>query len=647
MDIAIRDVARLNTVQLLLRNNTTSPARISSRLSLDPLAHSFAQAIAKRRIPLHVSRRMSVHHRALAYFRPFLGPTLGAMALTILASGFNLLRPWPLAFIVDRLLPAVGKTPHGITVGGFDLGAWSIPAILAAVCVLMVIFHLLASGIGYVVSMLTLRVGLKSVMRLRTEIYACLHSLPLKYHDERRTSDSSFRVAYDSQSIQTIYSKWFFVFQSSIGLAGAFATMWFFDWQIAMLSLLVVPLMVFAIHVFAKRIRNESTVIQEMESAVLTTAQEGLSSVKMVQAFGREDDEVRQFKASARQSLEANLRLNATSMKSSILVGTLIAASSAAMFYVGSMHVMDGKLTLGEIWYLSTLLLMLYQPLEALTYVAWALQGAAAGLQRCIEVLDREDDVADAPDAKTLPQSKGELVLEHVAFSYSDERPILHDVDLRVSPGQTVAFVGGTGAGKSTLLSLIPRFYDPTAGRVVIDGHDIRSVTKKSLRAQISIVLQDTLLFSTTVRENIAYGRPDATEEDIIEAARRAQAHEFIMAMPGGYSSQVGERGGHLSVGQRQRIGIARAFLKNAPILILDEPTSALDPTTEAAIMQTLDVLMRGRTTLIITHRIATVHGVDNIVVLANGTVVEQGRGPELVARGGAYAALHRSANLG
>ena len=404
--------------------------------------------------------------------------------------------------------------------------------------------------------------------------------------------------------------------------------------------------MVLAIRIFAQRIRNESTVIAEKESAVLTVAQEGLSSVKMVQAFGREEHEVAQFRTSANQSLEASMRLNATSMKSALLVGTLIAASSAMIFYIGAKHVMEGTLTVGQIWYLSTLLLMLYQPLEALTQIASALQSAAAGAQRCFEVLDREDDVPDSPTATVLPVAKGELVFEHVAFGYDPERLIMRDVNLRISPGQTVAFVGGTGAGKSTLLSLVPRFYDPTAGRVLIDGHDLRDVTKKSLRAQISIVLQDTLLFSTTVRENIAYGRPDATEEEIIEAAKRAQAHEFIMAMPGGYAAQVGERGGHLSVGQRQRIGIARAFLKNAPVLILDEPTSALDPTTEAAIMTTLEELMRGRTTLIITHRIATVHRVESIVVLGEGTVLEQGRGPELVERGGHYAKLYHSANL-
>ncbi|MDR3404373.1 MAG: ABC transporter ATP-binding protein [Chthoniobacter sp.] len=589
---------------------------------------------------------MSFYRRVLAYYRPDLGPTITAMVLTLLANCFNILRPWPLAYIIDKVLPAAAHTPHGLTLVGYDLAAWSIPAIIALVCALMVAFQLFAGGIGYFVNIITIRVGLHGLMRLRTELYAYLQSLPLKFHDQRRSADSSYRVAYDSQSLQAFYSKGFFIFQSVISLITTFATMWYFDWTIALLSLLVVPLMMCSIYIFAKRIRDQSTTVAERESDVLTVAQEGLSSVKMVQAFGREEDEVQEFQVSAKESLDANLKLNATSMRSALLVGTLIAASSATMFYVGAQHVLSGRLTVGQIWILSTLLLMLYQPLEALTHIAWAFQGAAAGAQRCFEILDKENDVADAPDAIPIPTALGEIVFENVAFGYTSAREILHDVSLRILPGQTVAFVGGTGAGKSTLLSLVPRFYDTTAGRVLLDGHDLRALQKKSLRDQISIVLQDTLLFSTTVRENIAYGRPDASEEEIIEAAKRAQAHEFIMAMPDGYRSQVGERGGHLSVGQRQRLGIARAFLKNAPILILDEPTSALDPTTEAAIMQTIEELMRGRTTLIITHRIATIHGMDKIVVLAKGTIAEEGQGPELVQRGGVYASLYRSANL-
>jgi len=590
---------------------------------------------------------MTVQARALAYFRPHHRATAVAMLLTVLGSVFNILRPWPLAFIVDKLLPASSGNGTALTLWGYNLGNFSLMTILTAVCALMVVFHLLAGGVGYLVGITTIRVGLQVVLGLRTELYAFLHSLPLKFHDQRRSSDSSFRVAYDSQKLQTIYSNWFFLFKSVIGLVGTFGTMWAFDREIALLSLLIIPFLVLCIYIYAKRIRDQSTEIAEKESVVLSVAQEGLSSIRMVQAFGREDHEVGQFKAKARSSLEASLQYNATSMKSSLLVGTIVAISSAVMFYVGAQHVMEGRLTVGQIWYLSTLLIMLYQPLEGLTYIAWTLQSASTGVQRCFEVLDRQNDVPDSPNAKDLSETRGELTFEKIAFGYTADRLILQQVSATIEPGQTVAFVGGTGAGKSTLLALVPRFYDPSAGRVLLDGHDLRDLTKKSLRNCISIVLQDTLLFSSSVRENIAYSRPDATEEEIIEAAKRAQAHEFIMAMPDGYSNLVGERGGHLSVGQRQRIGIARAFLKNAPILILDEPTSALDPTTEAAIMSTLDELMRGRTTLIITHRIATVHHMDKIVVLGEGVLLEEGKGPELVARGGRYAELYHSAHLG
>jgi ATP-binding cassette subfamily B protein/subfamily B ATP-binding cassette protein MsbA len=332
-------------------------------------------------------------------------------------------------------------------------------------------------------------------------------------------------------------------------------------------------------------------------------------------------------------------------VNSALVISTLMVMGTAAMYYLGTMHVLAGTLTLGSLLVFSAYLLMLYQPLESLTYTTWAMEGATAGAKRCFEVLDRQDDVVDSPEAIAIAETKGALQFENVSFGYSTDRPVLQDINLGITPSQIIALVGGTGAGKSTLLSLVPRFYDPTSGSVALDGRDLRKITKKSLRAQIGMVLQDTVLFSTTVRENIAYGRPDATEEEIVAAAQRAQADEFIRELSNGYQSLVGERGGHLSVGQRQRIGIARAFLKNAPILLLDEPTSALDPTTEAAIMETIKKLMQGRTTLIVTHRLATIHNVDRIVVLERGRIVEQGRGPELVQRRGVYAKLYSSGN--
>ena len=578
---------------------------------------------------------MSIYRRVLRYYRPFWAQTIFGLLLSLVGIGLNLLKPWPFKIIVDHILPHPNDTY-------WVLG----PATRAILilCLALVLLQFFWGIVNWVTNYLFVKIGLQALLKLRTDLYAYLQSLSLKYHDARRSSDSSFRVAYDSQSIQTIYNKGFTnIFASIITLIGTFAVMVRIDWQLTLLSLAIVPLLLGAIYFFADRIRRESTFIQEQESAVLAQAQEGLSSIRMVHAFGREEWEVRQFHQQASQSLQANLRLTLTNVNSALVISTLMVIGTAAMYYVGTLHVLAGTLTLGSLLVFSAYLLMLYQPLESLTYTTWAMEGATAGAKRCFEVLDGQDDVIDSPDAVTIAEANGALQFHHVSFGYAHDRQVLHDVDLRIDTNQIAALVGGTGAGKSTLLSLVPRFYDPTSGSVTLDGRDLRQITKKSLRAQIGMVLQDTLLFSTTIRENIAYGRPDASEEEIVDAARRAQADEFIRTLPNGYANLVGERGGHLSVGQRQRIGIARAFLKNAPILLLDEPTSALDPTTESAIMDTIKELMRGRTTLIVTHRLATIHNVDCIVVLERGCVVEQGRGPDLVARGGVYAKLYAS----
>ena len=578
---------------------------------------------------------MSIYRRVLAYYRPFSAQTALGLVLSLAAIGLNLLKPWPFKIIVDDILGRNPNAPFGNS-----------PSLIPLLCLALVGIQLLWGLLNLASNYLFVKIGLQALLKLRTDLYAYLQSLSLKYHDSRRSSDSSFRVAYDSQSIQTIYNKGFTnIFGSVLTLIGMFVIMLRLDWQLTLLSLGIVPLIIAAIYFFAHRIRTESIFIQERDSAVLMQVQEGLSSIRMVHAFGREDFEVSQFRERAHESLQANLRLTLTNVKSALVIGTLMAVGTAAMYYLGSLHVLAGTLSLGTLVLFTVYLTMLYQPLQELTYTTWAMEGATAGAKRCFEVLDRADDVVDAPDATEIVEAKGAIAFDKVSFGYGSAQPVLNDVDLSIAPNQIIAIVGGTGAGKSTLLSLVPRFYDPATGRVTLDGQDLRSVTKKSLRAEIGIVLQDTVLFSTTIRENIAYGRPDATEHEIREAARRAQADEFISRLPNGYDSPVGERGGHLSVGQRQRIGIARAFLKDAPILLLDEPTSALDPATEAAIMETIKELMRGRTTLIVTHRLATIHNVDQIVVLEHGRIVEQGRGPELVAKGGVYAKLYASGN--
>ena len=575
---------------------------------------------------------MSIYRRVLRYYQPFWGKTVIGLFLSLVGIGLNLLKPWPFKIIVDDFL-----RPTPAARG--DWQTW-----VPLLCLALVVIQVFWGIINWITNYLFVKIGLQALLKLRTDLYAHLQRLSLKFHDARRSADSSFRVAYDSQSIQTIYNKGFTnIFASGIALIGTFIVMLRLDWVLTLLSLAIVPLIVGAIYFFARRIRSESTSIQEHESAVLAQAQEGLSSIRMVHAFGREDFEVMQFHQQAQQSLQANLRLTLTNVNSALVISTLMVIGTAAMYYVGTLHVLAGTLSLGSLLVFSAYLLMLYQPLESLTYTAWAMEGATAGAKRCFEVLDSQDDVRDSPNAVDISSAKGAIEFRSVDFGYAESRIVLRDVNLSIAPNQIVGLVGGTGAGKSTLLSLVPRFYDPAMGSVMLDSRDVREITKKSLRDQIAIVLQDTLLFSTTVRENIAYGRADASEEEIIEAARRAQADEFIRQMPQEYSSLVGERGGHLSVGQRQRIGIARAFLKNAPILLLDEPTSALDPSTEAAIMETIKELMRGRTTLIATHRLATIHNLDQIIVLEHGRIIEQGRGPELLTRGGVYAKLYTS----
>ncbi len=590
---------------------------------------------------------MAIYLRTLRYFRAYSGHTILAVLLMSAGIGFNLLAPWPFKYVVDGILQP--KNAAGVSSAHAFIAEWfSWTSDRGAALTLFVIMALIAvvSGLVNLLSnTLLIKIGLKALLHLRTQLYSCLQSLPLQFHDTRRSSDSSFRVAYDSQSIQTIYNKGFAtIFGAVVTLVGALTIMFRMNWQLTLVSMTVIPPLYWAIQHYGDRIRRESTTIQERESDLLATTQEGLGSIRMVQAFGRESFEVSQFVRHATRSLEANFRLNMTSMKSALLVTTLIALGTSAMYYVGTIQVLDGRLSIGDLTVFVAYLATLYQPIQQLTYTAWALEGAAAGAQRCFEILDREEETKDDPGAITMPAAKGEITFAGISFAYDPKAPVLSGVDLAIAPGETVAFVGGTGAGKSTLLSLVPRFYDPTAGIVRIDGHDLRGITKASLRAQIGMVLQDTLLFSSSIRENIAYGREGASEAEIIEAARRAQAYDFIMAQPQGFDTPVGERGGHLSVGQRQRLGIARAFLKNAPILLLDEPTSALDPSTEKAIMETIVELMKGRTTLIITHRLSTVHHLGRVVLLEHGRIAEQGTGPELLAAGGSYARLYHAA---
>lgn len=591
---------------------------------------------------------MDLRWRIIRYYLPYRGRIGLALLLMTLTVGLNLLKPWPTAWVIDRVLPATASPSSTGPEIDLGLAQWSpgiAEAVLGAALTVLAVY-VLAGLTALLQEYLVIRIGLKALLCLRTQLFHYLAKLPLVFHHNHRSGDSTFRVAYDAQAIQTFFHRGFAnVLTSLFTLGLTFAIMWQMDAKLALLAVAIVPVLWATIYLFANRIREQTTAYQQEESDVLSRASESLGSIRVVHAFGREEHETAQFRQEARQSYLANRRLLTTNAQSTLAVGVIMGGGLAVMLYAGSFAVLEGRLQVGELFVFLSYLAMLYQPLEQLSYTAWALEGATAEMKRVFEVLDIEDAVPEAPDANTLPRGEGAVSLENVTFGYEPDQPdqpVLHGLSLEAKPGETVAIVGGTGCGKTTVLSLIPRFFDPQSGRVLINGHDLRSATKASVRAQSSFVLQDTVLLSGTVEDNIAYGRTGATEAEIVSAARRAQAHDFIRQLPQGYHTEVGERGVRLSGGQRQRIGIARAFLKQAPILLLDEPTSALDLETENELMHTLRDLMERPTTIIVTHRLRTIHRVDRIYVLQDGRLVETGTGPELLEKGGTYARLYR-----
>jgi len=581
--------------------------------------------------------RWSVYRRTLRYYAPYSAPIFLALAFVLLNIGTDLLKPWPLKYIIDSILDpkASPSTYHNLHyLLQLCLG-------LAGLCLLSGLFNLVSSY-------LLVKIGLKALARIRCDLFAHLQQLSLKFHDARNSGDSMFRVSYDAQAIQTILNRGLVpIFTAILTLLTTAVIMFRMNWHLTLLAITIGPLLFYAIYHYADRIRRESTLISESESELTSRTQEGLAAIRIVHAFGREDYELDRFQQQAQRSLSANLKLTLTQLNSALVIGTLMGFGTTAMIYFAAQHVISGDIKLGELTVFVSYLAMLYQPLQTLTYTSFALEGAAAGAQRVFEILDTKEDVPDKPGAVAVKHVGGIIEFASVAFGYDEARLILKDVSLRIDPGQRVAFVGATGAGKTTLLSLIPRFYDPTKGVVQLDAMDLKNLKKKSLREQIGIVLQDTMLLAGTIRDNIGYGKLGASDAEIERAAVAARVHDFAKETPKGYATEVGERGVRLSVGQRQRIGIARAFLKNAPILLLDEPTSALDPQTEATIMETLRELMKGRTTVMVTHRIGTIHDCDRIFVLENGTLVEQGTGPELLQRNGAYARLYHSQSRG
>ena len=513
---------------------------------------------------------------------------------------------------------------------------------MLAVCVAIVLIggiHRLTITIS---QLLLIRAGGQLVRRLRCRVNEHLHRLSLRYHDRSKVGDSLYRVAYDTQAAQTLLNGAVVpMLSGTVLLVGILTIMLQLDIMLTLIAVAIAPVFLVLIRGFGRGIQQRSSHYHAQESQLVSSLQESLSSIRAIQAFTRERETNDRFQAQAGQSLEANQRLILVQLVFSACVGLAMSVGTAAVVWFGAQRVLDGSLSVGDVLVFLAYLGMLYQPMSALSEGTSVVQSSRTQLQRVFEILDTPCEVADGPHPLKPASVSGRLQFRDVSFEYEPHRPVLRNINVNVEPGQVVALVGHTGAGKSTLASLLLRFYDPTEGQILLDGNDLRAVEMAWLRSQVGIVLQDAILFSATVGENIAYGKLDASQAEVELAARRAQADEFIRKLPNGYDTMPGERGVNLSGGQRQRLAIARAFLKDAPILILDEPTSALDAQTEQALMAALQELARGRTTFIVAHRLSTLRMAHRILVLKNGEIVEEGTHEELMSREGVYQKMH------
>src|SRR5262245_26024293 len=566
-----------------------------------------------------------------------LAPHWKSMALGVAAAvasaGLDLLQPWPLKIVVDYVVGA--KTaPQWLPDDKFlvlNIAAASIVAIA-----------LLGAIASYVENVLTTRVGQWVTHDLRTTLYDHVQRLSLTYHDKSRTGDLVSRVTNDIDTIQSfITSTLLGAFIDIVTLVGMIVIMSTINFKFTLVALVIAPFLFGFVYKYTHAIKNLTRAVRKKESEIASNVQEVFSSIRVVKAFASENYERKRFERESMESVELTLRAKAIKAGLSPAVDIIVAIGSALVLWYGARLALQGTLTAGSLIVFLVYLGKLYSPIRGLSKLPDTFSKPAVAFERIQEVMDVEVKDPERKKAQKAAPFIGLIEFEDVSFSYRQDRPILQDINFRIEPGQTAAFVGPTGAGKTTIVSLIPRFYEPTSGMIRIDGADIRTLKRRSLRKQIGFVLQDTILFRTTVFNNIAYGRPSATREEILEAARQANAHDFIMEMPEGYDTLIGERGVTLSGGQRQRIGIARAIVRNAPILILDEPSSGLDSAAEALIFDALERLMAGRTCIVITHRLNTIRHADVIFVLKDGQIVERGTHGKLVSGGGVYSELH------
>ncbi|MET0220752.1 MAG: ABC transporter ATP-binding protein [Tardiphaga sp.] len=570
-------------------------------------------------------------------YRGWLAIVFVAMLVEIAAS---LAAPWPLKLVLDDALgnhhlPDWLAWAHDYGIGRHTLGV----ALFAGIATLLI--AVLGAIATYVDNTYSTLVGQWVANDLRIRIYAHLHRLSLRYYDQAKTGALMSTITSDVTTLQNFASSSTLdILLDLITIVFMVGLMFWLDWDFTLIALGITPfLLVFVFH-FKKALKEVTRTVRQRQSEIVAVVQEGLGSVRAVKAFGRQDLELARLEAASHATVEAALKARRVKSLLSPVVSVVVALCMAIVLWKGTALIVAGTMTAGALTVYLAYLAQFFKPVKDLASMTSTIAQTTVALERIQAILAADDVVGESPDAVDPGRTKGAISFEHVAFAYRDEDPVLHDVSFEVAPGQVVGLVGPTGSGKSTVLSLIPRFYDASAGRVLIDGIDVTRYKLDALRAQVGFVLQETVLFRGSMRDNIAYGRPDASDDEIIAAAKVANAHDFISRMPHGYDSMVGERGDTLSGGQRQRIGIARAVVRNSPIMILDEPTAALDPESEALVIEALRRLMQGRTVIMIAHRLSTIRDADKIVVLKDGVVVEQGSNNELIAQGGVYAGL-------
>jgi ATP-binding cassette subfamily B protein len=579
--------------------------------------------------------------RILRYLRPYWKLATVSGILIILSSMTALLAPWPLKLIVDSVLgnhpvrPTLAPIVHALHAFGAGKLAILAFAVLAGLVIVAT-----QNALSVVHSYVTTSFEQKMILDFRSDMFQQAQRLSLAFHDQKRAGAMIYTINNQGHAAVGVLMAAQPLTQSAITLVGMLIIVFRMNATLALITLGVVPFLYYSVHYYATHIREHLVRAKRMEAMSLSIVHEALSMLRVIVAFGRERHEYGRFRRQGEQAVSARIKLSVRQTLFSLSVNTISAIGHAAVLGYGAYQAFIGRLTTGELLVILSYVAAIYHPLEAISSTIGSLQNQFMSLRGAFGLIDRVPEIRDAPDAVSIGRARGEVVFEHVNFSYKGRHETLRDICFEAKANEVVAIAGPTGAGKTTLVSLLPRFYDVKGGRVLIDGIDVRQISLRSLREQISIVLQEPLLFSATIAENIRYGRLDASMNEIIAAAEAANAHEFITALPEKYETQLGERGVRLSLGERQRISVARAFLKNAPILILDEPTSSIDSKTEAVILDALDRLMAGRTTFMIAHRLSTIRNADLILVMHHGQIIQRGKHDDLIAVDGLYKQL-------